>query len=151
MDIGVWLNTSNMALAGEFRRAMNFWTGVLDMSWHEENTRNCSIQVVDGSPALFGGGKLIAARSQLTNRANFHGWIAFNPDSYLNRSEMYLTAIHEIGHMLGLQHNPNAKSIMYFFDLDWREALDERDLACLAAQHKLRISSTARAVVISGR
>ena len=27
MDIGVWLNTSNMALA-EFRRGINFWTQI---------------------------------------------------------------------------------------------------------------------------
>jgi Matrixin len=138
MDVGVWLNTSNVALAAEFRHAMNFWTEVLDMNWHEENTLDCSIQVVDGSPALFAGEKVIAARSQLTTRANFYGWIAFNPGCRLTRAEMYLTAIHEIGHMLGLQHNPSAESVMYFLNLEGKETLDDTDLAFLATRHRLR-------------
>jgi Matrixin len=151
MDIGVWFNTSNPDLAIEFRRAMDFWAGVLEMSWHDQNTSDCSIQVIDGSPDLFARGKVIAARSQLTNRTNFHGWIAFNPGCPLNRTEMYLTAIHEFGHMLGLQHNPSAKSVMYFLDLDLEESLDEKDLACLAARHTLRITSATRSVGIPAR
>src|SRR5581483_7948555 len=47
MELSVWLNTTNTALAAEFGRAMNFWAEVLDMAWHESNTPPCSIQVVD--------------------------------------------------------------------------------------------------------
>jgi predicted Zn-dependent protease len=62
---------------------------------------------------------------------------------------MYLTAVHEIGHMLGLKHNPSARSVMYYLDLDGSEVLDTRDLAALASHHKLRLSSLAEPVAVS--
>jgi hypothetical protein len=142
MELSVWLNTSNPLLAAEFRRAMNFWAAVLDMAWHERNTPQCSIQVIDGSSALFTDDTM-AARSQFTDRTNFHGWIAFNPKCRLTSTEMYLAAIHEVGHMLGLEHNPNPRSIMYFLDPDEPPTLDNRDLASLGKRHKLRNSRTA--------
>lgn len=137
MEIGVWMNTSNRTLVAEFHRAMDFWAEVLDMSWHEQNTPQCSIQVVDGSPSLFAN-NAIAARSQFVDRRNFHGWIAFNPQCRLNGADLYVTAIHEIGHMLGLEHNLNPKSVMYFLNPEDPPLLDNEDLACLARRHKLR-------------
>jgi len=144
MEIGVWINTSNVALAAGFRHAMDFWASVLDMRWHEVDTTRCSIQVVDGSPSLFRN-DTVAARSQLLDRTLFHGWIAFNPKCRLSGIDIYLTAIHEVGHMLGLQHNPNPKSIMYFLNPEDPPLLDETDLASLARWHKVRTSSAAQA------
>lgn len=149
MDVGVWLNTSNAVLAAEFRRAMNFWTEVVDLTWHEEHTLNCTIQVVDGTPALFMSRNFIAARSQFVDRANFHGWIAFNPKCRLNQTDVYLAAIHEIGHMLGLSHNSNPRSVMYFLNPDAPARLDAKDMASLASRHKLRRESTIQASVLS--
>ena len=142
MELTVWLNTSNPKLAVEFRRAMNFWATVLDMTWRETNRPPCSIQVVDGSPTLFSGNTM-AARSQFPDRTHFHGWIAFNPACRLTGPETYLTAVHEVGHLMGLEHNPNPKSIMYFIDPDEPPLLDRRDLACLGKRHKLRKTSVA--------
>lgn len=137
MEVGVFFNTSNQVVATEFRRAMDFWSDVLDMTWHEVNTGSCSIQVVDGTPALFKD-QMTAARSQFTDLAKFHGWIAFNPRCPLNEVETYLTAIHEIGHMLGLEHSSNPKSVMFFLDPESPPVLDGADLAFLASRHKLR-------------
>lgn len=142
MDLGVWLNTSNPSLATEFRHAMDFWAAVLDMTWHETNTTPCSIQVIDGGSALFTN-ETMAARSQFADRANFHGWIAFNPRCRLSVGEMYLASIHELGHMLGLEHNPNPKSIMYFMDPEEPPMLDSRDLGYLSKRHRLRKNSAA--------
>ena len=138
MDLGVRINTADPTLGWEFRRAMNFWAKVLDLTWHEENSIQCSIQVLDGSPDLFLNNNATAARSQFVDRPNFHGWIAFNPKCRLNESEMYLAAIHEIGHMLGLSHNRNPKSVMYFLDPEGPATLDRKDVALLASRHKLR-------------
>jgi hypothetical protein len=137
MDIGVKFSTSNPELEGEFRQALTFWSEVLDMKWHEDPTSSCSIQLVDGTPEILK--RSIVARSQFTDWDNFQGWIAFNPTAGLTRTEMYLTAVHEIGHMLGLKHNPNARSVMYYLDLEGQEYLDATDLALLAARHKVRM------------
>jgi hypothetical protein len=40
--------------------------------------------------------------------------------------------------MLGLKHNPNARSVMYYLDLEGQEYLDATDLALLASRHRLR-------------
>ena len=139
MDLGVRLATANPVLAREFRRAMDTWAGVLDLDWHEDDTQNCSIQLVDGERQLFEP-TAIAARSQLPDRLNFDGWIAFNPGQMLTATELYQISLHEIGHVLGLQHSSNAMSVMYSYNLEGQEWLDLSDLMALAAHHKLRIT-----------
>jgi hypothetical protein len=147
MDLGVKISTSNPELAAAFRRAMSFWAKVLYMQWHEDASSSCAVQLVDGTPAVLQ--RNIVARSQFTEWDNFQGWIAFNPKAPLSDTEMYLTAVHEIGHMLGLKHNPSARSVMYYLDLDGSEVLDRRDLTALASRHKLRLSSLAEPVAVN--
>jgi predicted Zn-dependent protease len=139
MDLGVRLATTNPVLARAFRLAMDTWASVLDLDWHEDDTQNCSIQLVDGERQLFQPAA-IAARSQLPDRLNFDGWIAFNPGRTLSPKELYQISLHEIGHVLGLQHSSNAMSVMYSYNLEGQEWLDVTDLAALAAHHKLRIA-----------
>jgi Matrixin len=139
MDLGVRTSTSNLLLAAQFKRAIQFWAGIVDMSWHAEDTSFCSVQLVDGTPAILKNETV--ARSQFVDWGNFQGWIAFDPTAPLTREEMYLTAVHEIGHMLGLKHNPNPRSVMYYLDVRKNEVLDRVDLAALSSRHKLRISS----------
>lgn len=137
MSLGVRISTSNPVLAEQFLRAMDFWARILDMDWHEENTQECSIQLVDGRRELFKE-TLQAARAQFPDQPAFQGWIAFNPNMDLTETELYLTSVHELGHMLGLPHNPSAWSVMYYLSLEGSVSLDTADLASLAARHKLR-------------
>jgi len=88
------------------------------------------------------------ARSQLPDRLNFQGWIAFNAAQTLGETDLYRISVHEIGHMLGLQHNSSVGSVMYFLDLDGPECLDPVDLGALAERHKLRIATLDTAVSI---
>jgi hypothetical protein len=150
MDLGVRLATSNRVLAEQFRRAMDSWASILDMDWHEDDTRNCSIQLIDGEHKLFQSAAM-AARSQLPDRSDFQGWIAFNPGKTLSEIELYRISVHEIGHVLGLQHSSNAMSIMYSFDLDGQDWLDPTDLATLATHHKLRIATLDKPVKVDDK
>ncbi len=149
MNLGVRIATANPVLAEEFRAAMDFWAKILDLEWHEETTRNCSVEVIDGERWLFEPEpEYMAARSQLPDRRGFEGWIAFNPTVPLSRMESYRISVHEIGHILGLRHSTNVKSLMYGFDLDDSQSLDQADLASMASRHKLRIASLTQPILL---
>ena len=150
MDLGVRVATANPTLAQEFRRAMDTWGRILDLDWHEDDSQNCSIQLVDGDRGLFQT-TAVAARSQLPDRADFDGWIAFNPGQTLSEDELYRISLHEIGHVLGLQHSSNAASVMYGFNLDDQDVLDRTDLEVLAAHHKLRIAIPDKSVRLNSK
>jgi hypothetical protein len=150
MDLGVRVATSNLSLAEQFRRALDSWASILDLDWHNDNTQNCSIEVVDGEHDLFQSNAM-AARSQLPEWLDFQGWIAFNPAQTLTGPELYRISLHEIGHMLGLPHSSNALSVMYGFDLEGLELLDPADLAALAKHHKLRIANLDQPVKLTQR
>jgi len=154
LDLGIRLSTHDAALAHQFERAMDFWAAVVDLDWHIDNSEDCSIQLVDGSPALFdigGGHSSTVARSHLPDLPAFEGWIAFNPGLKLTEQEMFLISVHEIGHVLGLSHNPSASSVMFFLDLDDNVSLDIADLTALAVRHKLRPGILDRAGIVSTR
>jgi hypothetical protein len=141
IDLRVRISTSNTALARQFARAMDFWTGVLDIEWHVTNSQACSIQLVDGTPELFdaaGGRAFVVARAQFPDRPSFQGWIAFNPALRPTESEMFVVSVHEIGHLFGLSHNPSGSSVMFFLELDESVFLEVADLNRLAGHHKLR-------------
>jgi hypothetical protein len=146
MNLGVKISTSNPLLALKFREALTFWSTVVDMQWHEDDSESCAMQLVDGTPAILKTS--IVARSQFTEWDNFQGWIAFNPKAPLTNMELYLTAVHEIGHMLGLRHNPSVHSVMYYLDLEGTEVLDQTDLATLAVRHKLRVASLSEPITV---
>ncbi len=94
--------------------------------------------LLDGTPSVFDFCTCLSARSQFPDRAEFQGWIAFNPRVKLSRQEMFLDSVHEIGHLLGLAHNANESSVMYWSELAKSTTLNAADLDALAARHKLR-------------
>ena len=56
----------------------------------------------------------------------------------MSSAEMYGAAVHELGHVLGIKHNANTHSVMYFLDLDGTEGLDSKDVSDLRAHHQVR-------------
>lgn len=145
-DLAVRLSTSNASLAHQFRRALEFWSRIVDLDFHETDTTGCSIELLDGAPDLFASSGA-AARSQYPDRQGFEGWVAFNPAIHLSEREMFAISVHEIGHLLGLPHNPNSASVMFFLELDDAMVVDSADLATLARKHKLRTVKLARVSV----
>jgi hypothetical protein len=141
MDLGVRVSTSNAVLEREFKRAMDFWSQVLDIDWHEVASEDCSIQLVDGTPQVFafdGGCACATARSQFPGKPGFQGLVAFNPMLASTPGEMFRDSVHEIGHLFGLRHNPDISSVMFFFDFGQDASLEITDLKALAAMHRLR-------------
>jgi hypothetical protein len=136
MNLGVRLATSNPDLAAQFQSALNFWATVIDMRWHVERTSLCAVELLDGESQLFLDSTV--AKSHLAERSGFQGWIAFNSKAPLTRGELFLTAVHEIGHLLGLSHNPDTDSVMYYTNREESDLLDAADLLSLAAHHSLR-------------
>jgi Matrixin len=141
MDLGVRISTANAVLEREFKRAMDFWSEVLDIDWYEVASDDCSIQLVDGTPEVFsfdGGCGCAIARSQFPGEPGFQGWVAFNPMLSSTPREMFRNAVHEIGHLFGLHHNPDVSSVMFFSDFGQDASLETTDLKALAEMHRLR-------------
>ncbi|HEY3824006.1 MAG TPA: matrixin family metalloprotease [Bryobacteraceae bacterium] len=140
-ELGVRLSSSNAALNKQFARAIEFWSQVVDFDWHEEDSDACAIQLVDGAKSLFDTPG-VAARAQNPDKTGFEGWVAFNPAARLTEHEMFIISVHEIGHLLGLEHNSDGSSVMYFLDLDDLACLDAADLKALGERHTLRTGVT---------
>ena len=140
-DIGVKIDAVE-PWANEFRRALGFWNTVLAANFHEEaNLDSYAVRIVNaGHDTLMNG---IVARSQLTAWDNFRGKIAVSPRAAktMSSAEMYGTAVHELGHMLGLKHNASSLSVMYFLNVNGTEILDAKDILDLSALHQLRVPS----------
>jgi len=140
-DIGVKIDATEPWADG-FRRALSFWNRVLAANFHEEAGLDAfAIRIVDGGPELLNNATV--ARSQFTEWGNFRGKIAVSPGAagLTSSAEMYGVAVHELGHMLGLKHNPSTQSIMYFLNVNGTEMLDRKDISDLSTRHKLRLAA----------
>ena len=137
-DIGVRIDAA-APWADGFRRALSFWNSVLAANFHEETDLNvCAVRIVDGGPDIFEAG--IVARSQLPYWTGFRGKIAVSSvaGNEMSSAEVYAAAVHELGHTLGLRHNANVHSLMYFLDIEGGEGLDSNDLSDLRSLHEVR-------------
>src|ERR1700761_7249381 len=56
LNIRVKIFTSKPELARAFRSALDFWSQVLAMDWHEDATSSCALQLVDGTREILKNG-----------------------------------------------------------------------------------------------
>jgi hypothetical protein len=127
--------------ADEFRRALRFWNTVLTVNFYEDTSLDsCAVRIIEAGPDILNHASV--ARSQLTEWDTFRGKIAVSPAAAkeMSSGEMYGTAVHELGHMLGLKHNQSTQSVMYFLNVNGTEVLDKSDMLDLSACHKLRMA-----------
>src|SRR5205085_1683624 len=96
-------------------------------------SNHCSIDIEEGTSAAWD--EIAEANAQ-------EGSITFASAGELTANELFITAFHEIGHLLGLQHNPSPHSVMYWIDIRGDEVLDGSDIRALAATHALRAGSS---------
>jgi hypothetical protein len=140
MTVGVRYDITDRVVIQQFHRAFDFWVKVLDADSHDEPSTSCAIAIVDATPEILLHNRAVVARAQLPDRLNFNGWIAVDPkaSTYLSDAEAIAVWIHEIGHLLGLKHNPSPRSLMFYLDVDGSSKLDSADLCALDALHALR-------------
>jgi len=137
-DIGVRLDVAE-PWASAFRSALRFWNTVLAANLFEDtHLITCAVRIIDGGPDILDHATV--ARSHIPDWAGFQGKIAVSSEAakHMSTSEMYGTAVHEIGHLLGLKHNRNCRSVMYFLNVNGTEALDHEDILELRKHHQLR-------------
>lgn len=113
-----------------FRRALDYWSTIIEMNWTEESSDECVIEVTDQVPYAFDHGEIAYAGSA--------GTIAIKPGLRLSPRLMYSIAVHELGHEFGLDHNEDQRSFMRARHAKGTEVLLPADLEALAAKHKLR-------------
>jgi hypothetical protein len=136
LRLAVRLDISDPSIRQQFRRAMDFWAQLLDLEWRAAQTPDCAIRVIYGPPVIFDSDDL--AQADDPDSPAFRGEIAFNPTFTITPREAYLVSIHEIGHLLGLDHNPSPASVMHAVGLEGSEQLEISDISALAARHRLR-------------
>lgn len=138
LSIGVRYDVPDPLIVEQFHRAFNFWANVLDADFYDEPSASCALAVVQGTEDVLRGFEV--ASTQFPDRPNFEGWIAVDPkaNSYLTDGEAVAAWAHEIGHLLGLKHNPAPRSLMYYIDVGPASILDAFDLRALAQLHSLR-------------
>jgi Matrixin len=132
LELGVRFSTHDPRVVEQASRALKRWSEIADMSWHRDDTNQCSIDIDDGTSAAWD--EIAEANIQ-------EGSITFASADELTAHELFITAFHEIGHLFGLQHNPSPQSVMYWIDIRGDEVLDGSDMRALAATHALRAGS----------
>jgi hypothetical protein len=147
MSVGVRYDVSDEVIIQQFHRAFEFWARILDADFYDEQSHSCAVAVVNATTALLNSSSVVA-RAQLPDRSDFQGLVAIDPDvrKHLDDGEAVATWIHEIGHLVGLKHNPSSESLMYFLNVDSKSTLDSNDLRRLALLHALRPVPLARGV-----
>jgi hypothetical protein len=64
--------------------------------------------------------------------------------------QKFRNAVHELGHVWGLEHDPIGASVMYPYDVGTYKVLMKPELAALEKRHALRPGVSREMVVVSG-
>lgn len=103
---------------GTLQSAFNAWEAVANIDFVQvADSASVNIRVgnisIDGRPAPGGTSTLATTHSWWTGIYYKAAEIYFDVDAY-DGANLYETALHEIGHALGLDHSPQQSAVMYY-------------------------------------
>jgi len=149
MDIGVLLVVKDERVRAATSEALNRWSQVIDMTWHEDRTSTCALTIVEAPVAGFryySGDRLVTnipprtARAQLPQNADtFKGIVFVNTARLLSLDKYWMADAmqHELGHLFGYNsHSDNPRSIMYWNVTGDNQKLQKEDVKVIARYHK---------------
>ena len=139
MNLGVRFEIRDPEIVREFEHALNFWSQILDMEWHNDPASTCSIDLIEGTPDFINGAVEVRAQESIARGIQSSGIVAIDSTYKLSAAEWYAIAVHELGHLFGLHHNSDVNSVMYYMSVSGNQALDASDITALSAVHRMRI------------
>jgi hypothetical protein len=147
LSIRVKLDAVKATDAWAEKEALKNLTKVLDLDWTIDNDpATCNVSL-----AYFREDSLRLAYVVQPRTAEFDGTIHINTNRHISSITMAEILEHETLHLLGLQHNRDPYSLMYWKmdsgETVWGLGLDAFDLQRLSKMHALRQTSSQRVMV----
>lgn len=138
LNVRVKLDQVSEGDAWAMKEALKYLATILDMSVIVDNDiRNCNLELIYASDD---SGRL--AWTIMPHSDGFDGTISYNTAHRVQAGPLVAILIHEIGHLLGLCHTRDRRSVMYYL-VDSRQVVDGsrltlRDIEEVGKLHALR-------------
>jgi hypothetical protein len=142
LDIAVHVDTSNPRVIEAASKALDWWSRQIEMSWHfTVSPTDCALELRPHAwlPKQLPGS---INSSQLIGGAHMPGSLQYDGVIFflypMMKYDLERCFAHEFGHLLGLEHNPDAGSIMFLITDEAALRLTKSDVKLLRRYHALR-------------
>ena len=132
LNIGVRFNGAPPEVIVEVTKALDYWSTVIQMSWHVSMADDCALDIVSKKWSPDHKGYVQIGGAHFPWSDEYDGIIRYTP-----RYTSTKTFIHEFGHLMGLTHSTDSNSVMYWLADAQGDGLTIEDIVKLSMRHKL--------------